>query len=224
MHTKVQPLRSRCALRVSFEFPPVYFLMARGIGADNSPLRCAVFQHSGQETICRNAYIFRPNHFGLYIWPDASPLTALACPPHSCAPAYPLAGRASMVCGCPFCLYFGIFRKPNMNPLNIVILAAGKGTRMYSEKPKVLHALAGKPLLQHVLDCAAALQPQQVCVVYGHGGEAVPQAMQQYAAKFVFPQNLSFKSRSSAPAMRCSRRCRILPTTATRWCCMAMCR
>src|SRR5450759_3512908 len=75
-----------------------------------------------------------------------------------------------------------------MSPLNIVILAAGKGTRMYSDKPKVLHALAGKPLVQHVLDCATALKPQQVCVVYGHGGEAVPQAMQQYPAKFVIQE------------------------------------
>ena len=72
-----------------------------------------------------------------------------------------------------------------MEPLQIVILAAGKGTRMYSEKPKVLHALAGKPLVQHVLDCAATLQPQRVCVVYGHGGEAVPNAMRQYPAQFV---------------------------------------
>ena len=75
-----------------------------------------------------------------------------------------------------------------MSSLNIVILAAGKGTRMYSDKPKVLHALAGKPLVQHVLDCAAELKPQQVCVVYGHGGEAVPKAMQQYAAKFVIQE------------------------------------
>ncbi|MDO9011867.1 MAG: bifunctional UDP-N-acetylglucosamine diphosphorylase/glucosamine-1-phosphate N-acetyltransferase GlmU [Gallionella sp.] len=75
-----------------------------------------------------------------------------------------------------------------MNPLNVVILAAGKGTRMYSAKPKVLHALAGKPLLQHVLDCATSLQPQKICVVYGHGGETVPQAMQQYAAQFVIQE------------------------------------
>ena len=56
---------------------------------------------------------------------------------------------------------------------------------MYSDRPKVLHALAGKPLVQHVLDCATALKPQQICVVYGHGGEAVPKEMQQYPAKFV---------------------------------------
>lgn len=75
-----------------------------------------------------------------------------------------------------------------MSDLNIVILAAGKGTRMYSDKPKVLHSLAGRPLLQHVLDCAATLAPQQVCVVYGHGGEAVPQAMEKYGARFVLQE------------------------------------
>lgn len=63
-----------------------------------------------------------------------------------------------------------------MNKLNIVILAAGKGTRMYSNKPKVLHQLAGKPLLQHVIDCAKQLNPLKIVVVYGYGGEAVPQA------------------------------------------------
>jgi len=75
-----------------------------------------------------------------------------------------------------------------MSSLNIVILAAGKGTRMYSEKPKVLHKLAGKPLIQHVLDCASELKPSQICVVYGHGGEAVPEAMRHYAAKFVIQE------------------------------------
>lgn len=59
---------------------------------------------------------------------------------------------------------------------------------MHSETPKVLHALAGKPLLQHVLDCAITLQPSRICVVYGHGGEAVPHAMRQYAATFVLQQ------------------------------------
>ena len=60
--------------------------------------------------------------------------------------------------------------------LSIVILAAGQGTRMRSELPKVLQLLAGKPLLAHVLACSRALAADDVCVVYGHGGEAVPAA------------------------------------------------
>jgi len=64
-----------------------------------------------------------------------------------------------------------------MSKLNIVILAAGLGKRMHSALPKVLHPLAGKPLLGHVLDTAHSLSPQRICVVYGHGGEAVPQAI-----------------------------------------------
>ena len=62
-----------------------------------------------------------------------------------------------------------------MPTLNIVILAAGKGTRMHSDKPKVLHAIAGKPLLGHVIDCAQQLSPQKIVVVYGFGGQQVPQ-------------------------------------------------
>jgi bifunctional UDP-N-acetylglucosamine pyrophosphorylase/glucosamine-1-phosphate N-acetyltransferase len=64
-----------------------------------------------------------------------------------------------------------------MPTLNIVILAAGLGKRMHSALPKVLHPLAGKPLLRHVLDTAHSLSPQRICVVYGHGGEAVPEAI-----------------------------------------------
>ncbi|MDQ3184880.1 MAG: bifunctional UDP-N-acetylglucosamine diphosphorylase/glucosamine-1-phosphate N-acetyltransferase GlmU [Pseudomonadota bacterium] len=64
-----------------------------------------------------------------------------------------------------------------MSKLDIVILAAGLGKRMYSALPKVLHPLAGKPLLGHVLDSARLLMPRRICVVYGHGGEAVPIAI-----------------------------------------------
>ena len=75
-----------------------------------------------------------------------------------------------------------------MKPLNVIILAAGKGTRMYSAKPKVLHALAGKPLVAHVLDCAQSLNPEKVCVVYGHGGESVPLAMAKYDASYALQE------------------------------------
>ena len=60
-----------------------------------------------------------------------------------------------------------------MKKLSIIILAAGLGKRMYSQLPKVLHQLAGKPLLQHVLDTAITLQPDSIHVVYGHGGDQV---------------------------------------------------
>ncbi len=60
--------------------------------------------------------------------------------------------------------------------LNIVILAAGKGSRMHSDLPKVLHRLAGRPLLGHVISAARRLDPARLLVVYGHGGEALPDA------------------------------------------------
>ncbi len=57
--------------------------------------------------------------------------------------------------------------------LDIVIMAAGKGTRMKSTRPKVLHKLAGRPLLQHVLDTAATLRASRTIVITGHGAEQV---------------------------------------------------
>lgn len=61
--------------------------------------------------------------------------------------------------------------------LNVVILAAGLGKRMRSHLPKVLHALAGRPMIAHVIDAARALDAQRICVVYGHGGEKVQEAL-----------------------------------------------
>ena len=75
-----------------------------------------------------------------------------------------------------------------MTTLNIVILAAGKGTRMHSDKPKVLHTIAGKAMLQHVVDVASSLNPVKIIVVYGHGGEAVPKALAQSTAQFVLQE------------------------------------
>jgi bifunctional UDP-N-acetylglucosamine pyrophosphorylase/glucosamine-1-phosphate N-acetyltransferase len=61
--------------------------------------------------------------------------------------------------------------------MNIVILAAGMGKRMHSALPKVLHPLAGRPLLSHVLDTARTLNPTRLVVVIGHGAEAVRDAV-----------------------------------------------
>ncbi len=62
-------------------------------------------------------------------------------------------------------------------PINIVILAAGQGKRMHSDVPKVLHRLAGTPLLEHVIRAARTLKPTKICVVYGHGGDRVTKAL-----------------------------------------------
>ena len=58
-------------------------------------------------------------------------------------------------------------------PLHVVILAAGEGKRMRSSLPKVLHRIAGRPMLAHVIAAARALAPEGIHIVYGHGGEQV---------------------------------------------------
>ena len=69
--------------------------------------------------------------------------------------------------------------------LDIVILAAGQGTRMRSATPKVLHPIAGKSMLGHVLDTARTLQPQSIQVVIGHGADLVRQSLQADDLNFV---------------------------------------
>ncbi len=69
--------------------------------------------------------------------------------------------------------------------MNIVILAAGLGKRMQSDTPKVLHRLAGRPLVSHVIDAARQLSPKLICVVYGHGGEAVREAVGENGAIWI---------------------------------------
>ena len=72
---------------------------------------------------------------------------------------------------------FAAGKQEDSLPLSVIILAAGQGTRMRSELPKVLQPIAGQPLLTHVLATARELGAADVCVVYGHGGEAVPAAL-----------------------------------------------
>ena len=59
--------------------------------------------------------------------------------------------------------------------LHVVILAAGKGTRMRSSLPKVLHPVAGKPMVSHVIETSKQLGAEKIHLVYGHGGEMMQQ-------------------------------------------------
>ncbi|MFT4060652.1 MAG: bifunctional UDP-N-acetylglucosamine diphosphorylase/glucosamine-1-phosphate N-acetyltransferase GlmU [Legionella sp.] len=61
--------------------------------------------------------------------------------------------------------------------LHIIILAAGQGKRMYSNAPKVLHQIAGKPMLARVVETAQQLNPTAIHVIYGHGGEQIKQSL-----------------------------------------------
>lgn len=67
----------------------------------------------------------------------------------------------------------------------VIILAAGKGTRMRSSLPKVLQPLAGRPLLGHVIETAKKLNADNIITIYGHGGDLVQAAFAQYAIKWV---------------------------------------
>ncbi len=72
--------------------------------------------------------------------------------------------------------------------MNIVILAAGPGKRMHSSTPKVLHRLAGRALLARVFDTAKQLSPKVICVVHGHGGERVRQAVEEDGVVWVMQE------------------------------------
>ncbi|SEQ21137.1 UDP-N-acetylglucosamine pyrophosphorylase /glucosamine-1-phosphate N-acetyltransferase [Amphritea atlantica] len=71
-----------------------------------------------------------------------------------------------------------------MNTLDIVILAAGQGSRMKSTLPKVLHTIGGKPMLQHVIDSAKALENARTHIVIGHGAQQVETALSGQAVQF----------------------------------------
>lgn len=76
----------------------------------------------------------------------------------------------------------------SLGPLSVVILAAGKGTRMYSDLPKVLHPIAGKPIVQHVIDTALKLNAQQIHLVYGHGGDLLKEKLAEQPLNWVLQE------------------------------------
>ena len=91
-----------------------------------------------------------------------------------------------------------------MHNLNIVILAAGQGKRMYSDLPKVLHAVGGKPMLQNVIETALELNPAKLVIVYGHGGEIVKATIDK-----AFPENQFIwahqdKQQGTGHALKCA--------------------
>lgn len=69
--------------------------------------------------------------------------------------------------------------------LSIVILAAGKGTRMYSDLPKVLHKIAGKPMVKHVIDTVKSIHAKNIHLVYGHGGDVMQQHLKDEPVNWV---------------------------------------
>ncbi|MDP1604977.1 MAG: bifunctional UDP-N-acetylglucosamine diphosphorylase/glucosamine-1-phosphate N-acetyltransferase GlmU [Legionella sp.] len=72
--------------------------------------------------------------------------------------------------------------------LQIVILAAGAGKRMFSQKPKVLHTLAGKPMLARVVDVATQLNPDAIHIIYGHGGEQIKKELVNLPVNWVLQE------------------------------------
>lgn len=72
-----------------------------------------------------------------------------------------------------------------MTNFSAVILAAGKGTRMYSDLPKVLHTLAGRPMIKHVIDTCYSLQAKQIHLVYGHGGDVMQKILADESVNWV---------------------------------------
>lgn len=66
-----------------------------------------------------------------------------------------------------------------MGKMKAVILAAGAGTRMKSEKPKVIHKICGKPLVEHVIEAVQEANISEICIVIGHQGEQVKAAIKE---------------------------------------------
>ncbi len=86
-------------------------------------------------------------------------------------------------------------------PLSVIVLAAGAGKRMRSQLPKVLHPVAAKPMLSHVLEAAYELNPSDIIVVYGHGGEQVKAALSDAPVHWVYQAQTLGTGHAVAQAM-----------------------
>jgi bifunctional N-acetylglucosamine-1-phosphate-uridyltransferase/glucosamine-1-phosphate-acetyltransferase GlmU-like protein len=87
-----------------------------------------------------------------------------------------------------------------LSETHIVVLAAGQGTRMKSSLPKVLHPIAGRPMIERVLETASALDPSTITLIVGHKAEAIRDRLGKTRI-----YGLRFRSRSSEQPMRCSK-------------------
>ena len=85
--------------------------------------------------------------------------------------------------------------------LAVITLAAGKGSRMKSDLPKVLHKLAGKPMLAHVLNSSAQLNNAKQHVVIGHGAELVQQQITGFDISWAFQIEQNGTGHAVAQAM-----------------------
>lgn len=86
-------------------------------------------------------------------------------------------------------------------PVDVVIMAAGKGTRMKSTMPKVLHRLGGRALLAHVIDCATRLSARQAVVITGHGAAQVEAACQTYTQQGGAPDSIKLQFARQEPQL-----------------------
>ena len=92
--------------------------------------------------------------------------------------------------------------RPRMPDTHVVILAAGQGTRMKSRLPKVLHPIAGRPMVEHVLRTAESVSPATMTLIVGHRADIVRERLARAGPR----SSSRCRSRSSAPLTRCSRR------------------
>jgi CTP:molybdopterin cytidylyltransferase MocA len=88
----------------------------------------------------------------------------------------------------------------SQRPLAAVVLAAGQGKRMRAPVPKVLIEACGLPLVEHVLDALAPLEPERTVVVYGHGGDLVKEALEHRDCSFAHQP----EQKGTGDAVRCA--------------------